>query len=478
MSDLDVIVVGGGISGLAIAHRLAHSGLSVEVWEGAERVGGKIQTVMKQGYQLESAASMVMNFRSEVDQFLRSAGLESSKRGRTPTAKRYVLDTGRLHAVPSDLIDLFKSPLFSTAGKLRLLAEPLVPRSRNPHENVAQFVTRRLGREFLEKVFEPYVTGPLASNVNRAEACTTMPRLTALEQRFGSLALGVFLRKLTCRGSAGRPEAFSFAGGMGTLTEKLATQGGFRVRNNLQVSEMWPVSGGWMTRGTAGNTPYRRFSRQLVVSTPADTAAVMVDGLDAELARQLRAIEYAPVNVVHTGFSRAKIGHPLNGSGFLVPRRSNFTPNGCLWMSSLFPDHAPQGHVLLSSYIGGARNPAAASWGATRSLDTVMHMLGALLGIKADPDMLHIETHTHALPLYHDAYSQKLEVIEQRLQKLPGFYLEANYRGGVSVRDRILRAELVAGNILKQQNKMSRARAFTHKPGIGANISPASATIV
>lgn len=477
MSVLDVLVIGGGISGLASAHCLARAGLEVEVWEGAERCGGKIRTSLKQGYHLDSAASMVMNFRSQVDQFLQTAGLESCKRERAPGNKRYVLDHGKLCEVPSSFGDLLRSPLFSTAGKLRLLAEPLAPRSGNPHESVADFVTRRLGKEFLEKVFEPYVAGPLANNVNSAEAHATMPKLVALEKRYGSLALGAFLRKAWSRGSGARPEVFSFDGGMVTLVEKLASQGGFRVRNSLLVSEVWPVKGGWMVRGMCGDSPQTIFCRKLILSTPPDAAASLVSGLDSELARLLRAIEYAPVNVVHTGFKRSDIRHRLNGSGFLTPRDSGFAPNGCLWMSSLFPDHAPQGQVLFSSYLGGARNMAAAEWDAERSLDAVMQMLGAVLGVKVAPDMLHIDSHERALPLYHGAYSQRLAAIEQRLEGLPGLYLEANYKGGVSVRDRIMCAEAVARRILSESEQASTNKDFMQKSGMAGNIAPATVTL-
>lgn len=476
MSDLDVLVVGGGVSGLAIAHCLARFGLTVEVWEGADRVGGKIHTTMKQGYQLEGAASMVVNFRSELDRFLSTAGLEASKRARSPMTRRYVLDADRLVEVPSEPSGMLRTPILSAPGKLRLLAEPFARRGRNPHESVAEFVTRRLGREFLDKLFEPYVAGPLASDVDRAEARATLPRLTGLEARYGSLAIGALLRQVWRRGSAGRPDAFSFAGGMATLVEVLAGQGGFRVRRNLRVSEAWPVRGGWMARGGGGGAVRTSFSRQLVLCTPADAAAELVRGLDPELARLLGAIDYAPVNVVHTGFDRARIGHPLEGSGFLLPRGSGFAPNGCLWISRLFPDHAPDGRVLMSTYLGGARNPVAAEWDAARSLDAVMHMLRALLGIKAEPDLLHIESHARALPLYHGAYSQRLAGIDRRLAALPGLHLEANYKGGVSVRDRILCAGQAAIRILRHRDAMeSRKSAWVHETRDMQSIVPASA---
>ena len=459
MRELDALVVGGGISGLAIAHCLARAGLSVEVWESADRIGGKISTTQREGFRLESAASMVVSCGSEIDHFLHSAGLQASKRPRAPTAKRYVLHADRLHEVPSRLGDLMKTPLLSTVGKLRLLAEPLVPRGGNPHESVARFVARRLGREFLDKFFEPYVAGLLASDVDLAEAQATTPRLVALEKRYGSLAVGAVLRRVGAgSGGARRPQMFSFAGGMQTLADTLARQGGFRVRANLRVSEMWPVRGGWMTRGTTAGAIHEAFSRQLVLSLPADAAAGLIRGLDPELSALLRAVEYAPIRIVHTGFDRGRIEHSLGGSGFLVPRGSRFAANGCLWMSSLFPGHAPQGRVLFSTYLGGARNRSAAEWDAGRSMDAVMHMLRELMGVKTAPDLLHIETHPRGLPLYHGAYSQRLAAIDRRLTAWPGLHLEANYKGGVGVRDRILCADLSARRVLRQ-----RAEAQPHR---------------
>ncbi|MDH3715364.1 MAG: protoporphyrinogen oxidase, partial [Gammaproteobacteria bacterium] len=466
----DVVVVGGGISGLAIAHSLSRAGLHVELWEGEARVGGKIRTRVKQGYRLESAASMVVNFRSEVDRFLRISGLEHSTCVRSTHATRYLADAERLREVPSGLIEMVRSPLFSRSGKLRLLAEPLVPRGCAPGESVAEFVARRLGKEFLDKAFEPYVAGPLASDIEQAEARAILPKLTALEARYGSVVVGALLGKVLRGGRAMRPKVFSFANGMETLVETLGRAGAFRVRNNLRVSRVQAVRGGWLTSGTSAATPSTVFSRQVVLSTPADVSARLMADVHDELARHLHAIEYASVNVVHTGFRRSDVAHPLRGSGFLVPRGCGYPANGCLWMSQLFPDRAPGDEVLLSSYVGGARNPDAATWSTARTLDAVMGMLRPLLGVRKTPELLHIERHNRALPLYHGAYTQRLAAIDRCLVTLPGLHLEANYKGGVSVRDRILRGEQAAERILKQAEHASRAPSCTPAgmPGIAA----------
>lgn len=149
MSELDVLVVGGGVSGLAIAHCIAAAGLRVELWESDNRVGGKIQTLNKQDYRLDLAASMVMSFRREVDGFLDSAGLASSKCERSPANQRFILHAGRLRPAPASIGGLIGSPMLSPRGKLRMLAEPFMARGSDPGETVAQFVTRRLGREFV-----------------------------------------------------------------------------------------------------------------------------------------------------------------------------------------------------------------------------------------------------------------------------------------------------------------------------------------
>ena len=475
MIEQDAVVVGGGISGLAIAQVLSRAGLSVELWESEARIGGKISTTRQAGYSLDSAASMLINFRAEVDDFIASAGLASSKLARTPGERRYVLNRRRLMEVPTSIGALLRTPMLSTAGKLRLLGEPLMARGTDPHESVADFVSRRLGAEFLEKVFEPYLAGPLASDAARAEAAASIPRLVALEQRYGSLALGVLLKKILCRGSAARPQAFSFRGGMETLVAKLADNGAFRVRTGLRASEVRPIPGGWKVHGSDAAGDHAVSTRQLILATPADAAACLLRELDDELARLLNGIEYAPIRIVHTGFDRARVQHPLDGSGFLLPKQSGFEVNGCLWISRLFPDHAPTDRALLTSYLGGARNPAAIDWNEQRCVDAVMPMLRDLLGVYGEPEMVRVQTHRRGLPLYQGNYSMRLTQISNRLRQLPGLHLEANYRGGVSVRDRILTAQAVARRILRQRK--AEARSFRAAEGRAILASAASVAL-
>ena len=170
MDKIDVLIIGGGISGLASAWWLARGGLSVEVWEADERPGGKIMSTRQDGYLTERAASMVLNFRPEVAELVRDAGLEQAKTIRMPgaEARRYLLHQGSLNALPMRLGAMVASPLWSLRGKLRLLAEPFVFLGGKSDESVSEFISRRLGREVLEKAMEPFVAGMLAADADKA----------------------------------------------------------------------------------------------------------------------------------------------------------------------------------------------------------------------------------------------------------------------------------------------------------------------
>jgi len=192
-------------------------------------------------------------------------------------------------------------------------------------------------------------------------------------------------------------------------------------------------------------------ARQVVLGVPAKAAACLLYPLDPDLADLLKGIQYTPVSVVHTGFDRHAIKHSLDGTGFLIPRRASVAATGCLWMSSLFPDRAPAGKTLLTNYLGGARLPEAVEWDDCRSVNQILEVISPLLGIRGDPEMVRIDRHHSALPLYHGRYYGRMRAITDRLQQLPGLHLEANYRGGVSVRDRIACAYNVAKRIAAEQ---------------------------
>ncbi|MEE8321103.1 MAG: protoporphyrinogen oxidase [Gammaproteobacteria bacterium] len=458
MNNVDVLVIGGGISGLAIARLLANTGLSVEVWERKHRPGGKICTHQYNGYTLEKSASMLLNFRPEINRFLEQCDLTECKTPLSPVSSRYLIHNNRLIKIPMELRKLIASPIWSLRGKMRLLVEPLIPPGGNEDETVAQFIRRRFGNEMLVKAMEPYIAGPLASSPDLANAYSTLPRLTTLERRYGSITMGVLVNRLLRRRTASVTESFSFKGGMSTLVESLANNAGFQFRKDCTATSLIRNKEGWLIQGHSATGEKSVRTRQVVLSVPAYVAASLIGDLNSNLQELLSGVEYAPVSVVHTGFRREAVPHPLDGNGFLIPGRCGLVSTGCLWMSRLFPGRAPEEEVLFSNYLGGTRMPVAATWNEEQSVAAVMEGLKPLLGIREEPVMIRIDRHKKGLPLYHGAYQKRTRAIDEQVQSLPGLHLAANYLGGVSVRDRIVCAFDMSNRIFSIHGKGSHEK--------------------
>jgi len=460
MNDVDVLVVGGGISGLASAWWMARQDLSVAVWERAARPGGKIRSSIRGGYTTERSASLVMNFRPEVNQLLAESGLDARKVLRGSFPNRYLIRNGRLMPLPMTLAAMFSSSMWSRRARLRMALEPFIPRGRHGQETVAEFIERRLGRDMLEQAMEPYVAGPLASCPELAEARAVLPRLTELEQRYGSLTMGVLVHRLLRRRSACASEAFSFAGGMSALVDSLASTPGLSFHAGCEVTALQPTRDGWRVSATRAGGECTVHARQLVLSVPAHAASSLLAPLDPELGTLLGGIEYAPLSVVHLGLDRTAVRHPLDGTGFLVPRgeRESRVLSGNLWMSSLFPARAPDAKALLTSYLGGARRPQAADWDDERSVSEVLSVLEPVLGLRGAPEMVHVDRHRRGLPLYHGAYQGRMQAIDDCVARLPGLWLAANYRDGVSIRDRIVCGHATARGVCSALGHRGRVR--------------------
>ena len=442
-----VLVIGGGISGLATAWWLSRLGIPVELWEAAGRAGGKIRSRRTGGYLCEQAAGLLVNFRPEVDQLVREAGLEPARRGRSDDLRRYVLHGGALAEVPMRLPAMALSPLWSLRGKLRLLAEVAIPREPAEDESVARFIRRRLGAEILETAIDPFVSGTLAADPEQASADAVLPRLKALEHRYGSITLGMLVNRVLKRRRANRADTFSFQGGMGALIQALAANPGIRLRTGVRALGLERMANGWRVEGEADGKRIRAEAAQLLISTPADEAARLLSPLDRRLANLLSGIDYAPLAVVHLGMRRDRVRHPLDGTGFLVPRRARCGFNGNLWMSTLFPGRAPAGRVLLTSYLGGVRDPGAAERSDRQLQGQLLRDLAPLLGLTGDPEYLRVDRHPRGLPLYHGDYQQRCREITRLAAVQPGLHLGANYLGGVSVRERLHQGMLCADRI-------------------------------
>lgn len=467
----DTLIIGGGISGLSTAWWLSNRGIKSVVLERASRCGGLIDSTQKDGYLTDHAASMMLNFNASVSQFIHSSGLLERKIIRNELSKRYLFRQGKLLEVPNNMRGIMLSDLFSMKARMQLMSEIFSPGRPAHWESVADFIRRRLGQEILDLAIDPYVSAVLACDPERACAQATLPRLSGLEQQFGSFTAGALLKKLL-PGKKGLPqEAFTFDGGMNTLIDVMSQNRFSDILLGQQVLALEPLKRGWRVISNNGDIESQLYARHIVFSTPANVAASLLKPVNTELSTLLGQIEYTPIAQIHLGFDRSAFKQTPEGAGFLIPSRESSIPvRGSLWMSNLIRNRAPQNKLLTSNFIGGACQPGALNNQDNVLIDRSLMALQKLCGLRGMPEMVRVNRHTQGLPLYHGQYDLLTRSICDKARQVNGLHFVANYLQGISIRDRIIQARAVADQIdksLSDERKPSGNYALTGVEGYG-----------
>ncbi|MCX7891442.1 MAG: protoporphyrinogen oxidase [Burkholderiales bacterium] len=453
MTDFDAVVAGAGISGLTVAWRLHRAGLRVAVLDALGRPGGAIGTARVSGALAESGPNSMLETSPLIGELIADLGLAGERLEADPAAKkRFILRGGRLLPVPMSPPAFFATPLFSVATKLALLREPFIGRWRGPgEESLADFVRRRLGREFLDYAINPFVAGVYAGDPERLSVRAAFPRLAELEQKYGSLIRGAVLgareRRANPEKSKQAAGMISFREGMQTLTDAIVARLA-PVETGARVSGFRrEADGGFVVSASSAAGPWTASARALVLAMPADaTAAVLAPGAP-DAAAALRAIEYPPVASVVTLYRRDRVAHPLDGFGFLVPAVERRRILGTIFSSTLFPNRAPAGHVLLTTFVGGLRQPELAREDETAIAANVRAELEALVGASGEPAMVRVTRWPRAIPQYELGHLERVERIAAVEAAQPGLFLCANWRGGISVGDCIKSAYACAERV-------------------------------
>lgn len=437
-----VLVVGGGISGLATAWFLHRRGRSVVVLEAGAEPGGSIRTERRDGFLVEGGPNSTLYRDGALAELVRGLDLERELIEANAAAKRrYIAKGGRPEPLPDGPLALLSTGVFTPAGKLRLLLEPFHGRAA-AEESIAQFVQRRLGHEFLDWAIDPFVSGVYAGDPARLSVRAATPKIYALEAEYGSLFLGAAARMLRGRPSGPQPTGrlISFRTGMQTLPRAVARALGGRFRAGRAVEAIERTPTGWAVRTPAGTDEGER----LVLAVPAYRAAELLAPIDRALGEALEGIRYPPVASVALGFERAQVAHPLDGFGMLVPGRLGRETLGVLFSSTLFPERAPPGRVLLTAFVGGARHETAGTLPEAALVERVLADLGPLLGIRDAPVFRHLTCWPRAIPQYELGHLGRLARIDRALDRLPGLHLRANWRDGISLVDCVANARALA----------------------------------
>jgi oxygen-dependent protoporphyrinogen oxidase len=451
-----VVIVGGGISGLAAAHRLVelnfpHSQLTLV--EASERLGGIIATEHRDGFLIERGPDSFISEKPEAVALAKRLGIESRLIQTNEAQRRsFIVRNGRLRPVPegfqllapSRIWPFISTDIFSVPGKLRMAADLLLPRKRLngiDDESLASFVRRRLGREALERMAQPMVGGIYTADPETLSLRATLPRFLDMEQAHRSLILAM-MRQGQKKGTSGpRYSLFlSFDSGMELLVNTLAGVVP-NVRLKTRIEDLTHESGTWRIKAESGET----FEADAVcLAVPAYVAARLLRNLNERLATQLNAIKYASTATINLAYPRKAVTHPLNGFGFVVPFIEKRSLIACTFSSVKFPGRAPDDHVLLRAFAGGALQPEMFDEPGPR----IEQDLRELLGINQKPIFTETAKWERSMPQYEVGHLDRVTAIENEVKKLPGLALAGNSYRGAGIPDCIRSGEAAAESFI------------------------------
>jgi oxygen-dependent protoporphyrinogen oxidase len=461
-----IAIIGAGISGLATAHAIEwlarERGLSVDtlVLESEPRTGGKIWSIKEEGYLCEWGPNGFLDSKPMTLELCDRLGIRSElARSNDNARKRYIYSAGELHRLPENGPMFLQSRLISWPGKLRLAGELFVPPRRDgADETLAEFARRRLGPEALDKLIGPMVSGIFAGDPETMSLKSCFPRICELEQEYGGLlrAMLKLAKQKKAQRKAGKDVASaagpggvltSFVDGIQALTDATAVRLAGTVRTGATVTGLQRRDGGWELTLASGE---KLEAEQVVAAVPAYVLAGLLQPIDRALGELVAGIPYATMNVICCGYERERIARDLDGFGYLIPRKEGRSILGTLWDSSIFPQRAPAGHVLLRSMMGGATNPAAIKLSDDQVLAKVMADLRDIMGITDRPDFVRIFRHPQAIPQYLAGHARRLAAISDGLQAHPGLVVTGNAFFGVGLNDCVHAANRAAEQVVKQ----------------------------
>lgn len=472
-------MIGGGISGLAAAHRIGELDPTAQValYEAGPRLGGVLQSTRRDGFLIEHSADSFITKTPWAIDLAQRVGLGDDLLPTDEAHRRaFVVRRGELHAVPvgfqlmvpRQLGPLLGSRLLSTWGKLRVASEALIGRRRTTgDESLTSFATRRLGREAFERLVQPLVGGIYTADPDRLSMAATFPQMLEMEQSSGSLIRAAWKDARAARRKAVSKEKNTDAktaddsgaryslflaprNGMGSLADAVVERlpaGAARLNAPLSRVERG-VDGQWSLFGA--DQERLDVCHGVIVATRASHAARLLGGVEAPLAADLGSIEYAGSSVVVVGYRREQVRHPLDGFGFVVPAIENRRILAASFTSIKFPGRAPPGHVLLRVFVGGALQPALAELDDGELSAIVGQELGELIGVEGPPVLCEVHRWRAAMPQYHVGHVDLIRRIEDRVRAIAGLALAGGAYHGVGVPQCIRSGELAAERLLEK----------------------------
>ncbi len=441
-----VAIVGGGISGLTAGFWLKQRGIDVTIFESGSAVGGNVRSEKRNGFLIELGAHSTLAS-AELLRLLDALGItDQIAQPRAASKRRFIIKDGELTQLPMSIAGFVTSSAFSSGAKLRLLREPLIARSSDANESIAEFFARRFGREIVDFAVDPFISGIYAGDPAKLSMRHAFPRLYEMEQAHGSILRGMLLGRTPKheRIRKGTPRSITFKHGMQTLIDALESELGASIVLNTAVITASALDDGRFEVTTAN----KAFEFDAVVfSIPAYSAAPMLHEMAPGLSAILENVDHAPVATVYTAFKKTDIALDPNGFGFLVPSCEQHRILGSLWTSSAFENRAPDDHHLFTTFIGGSRDRSAVQLAPDELIAIAVEELDSVLGISGEPVFTYVKQWSKAIPQYNIGYDDVIEAVARFRSQHPRAFICSNYYRGISVSDCVKNARAVAAEV-------------------------------
>jgi oxygen-dependent protoporphyrinogen oxidase len=441
MKGKKVTILGAGISGLATAHWLEKEGFNVSIIEQNSESGGAMITKVVDDFLIDFGPNSGLETTPKIKELVDDVGLTKEMIYANEEGNiRYILKNDQLLPLPTSPGKFISTKLFSVSAKLRLMKEPFIGKSDDGYnQSIADFVERRLGKEFLDNAIDPFVSGVFAGDPAKLSVKSAFPKLYRLEELYGGLIKGMFRgakeRKQRNEESKQHAKMFSFKNGMQSLPKAIEKNLEAKIYYDSFIEKISKENGKVILEIEYNGEKGQIISDALLSTIPSHKLSKFTDSIDQKLTKHLNDIYYPPVLVLFLGYDKKVIKQKLDGFGFLIPSKENKKFLGAIWSSTIFVNRSPKDKAAFTIFIGGAKNPEFTVVQAESRIQEVLLEFHKVMGIKGNPELKQWKFWNKAIPQYNIGYIEHENYFEQFEKENPGIFLGGNYRGGISVGD-------------------------------------------
>lgn len=446
MSRTSIAVIGGGISGLSAGFYIKRKygdAVRLSIYEKDSRLGGTIGTTREKGFLVDWGANGFLDREPLTLEFIEQIGLSAKLyRANEKSSKRFIYRNGRLWEISPHPIKFMTSGLLSLKGRLRIAGEYLVPAKKDDaEESIFDFAARRIGLEAAEILIDPMVSGIYGGDARALSLGACFPVMEEMEKQYGGLIKALIRKKKESKSGAGPAgpggHLTSFRGGLYTLIEHLGEMLKDHIHLSTAPQKISRSAEGQYVFDINGSIERHDIA---ILAVPSYVSSQLLLEIEPEVSGRLDKIPYSNLAVVCQGIKVSDIGRNLDGFGFLVPHNQNLNILGSIWTSVIFPEQAPEGHVLFRTMLGGALNNEIIDQDDDSLADITLKELGQIVDIKSKPVLQKVFRWRKAIPQYVLGHGQLLESIDEKLEKAGNLYLAGNAYNGIGLNDSVKRS--------------------------------------